>query len=256
MKEITSWSMPARRKWPSNLTINVKFTGGVNLRGPILDGGWFSRASLKGCLFEQCDLGAPLFTKLDMNGCVFDEVKFGTSVAVWKDVQCTDCKFSRSALAHITFESCQFTNVEFIETNFGDLRFMRCSFERVITRGVKAHSVTFVEGAFKKSDFSNTQMADCSIVKCNMDSTAWPDRKDCFLVMPQSLSVVAKTSEGKITTEDQVKLAHLSSLYGQSTDPLIWDESLIEELNPNSRELVMGDLYAHRIRQGPSIIEI
>lgn len=248
MKEIASWHKPARSKWPSDLTSNVRFTGGVNLRGPILDGGWFTRATLSNCSFEGCDLGSPLFTKTDMNQCRFDSVKFGTDVAVWKDVHCNDCKFTRSALAHITFEGCRFTNVEISGSNLGDLRFMKCSFENVIANDVRAHSVSFVDNLFARTDFSGSKMADCSLVNCRLGDSVWPDGEECFLIMPQQIAVVAHAGKGKMPGEDQQKLTELGSVFEKSNDPMIWDESLIEELSPNARALVMRELFALRIR--------
>ncbi len=249
MKEIASWHKPARSKWPSDLTENVRFTGGVNLRGPILDGGWFTRATLSNCSFEGCDLGSPLFTKMDMNQCRFDSVKFGTNVAVWKDVHCNDCTFNCSALAHITFIECKFTNAVISGTNLGDLRFMKCSFDNVMTTDVRAHEVSFVENVFVKTSFSGATMADCSLVNCRLGDSTWPNREECFLVMPQQISVVANAGEGKIHGDDRQKLAHLESVFVKSKDPIIWDESLIEELSPNARVFVMRELFALRLRQ-------
>jgi uncharacterized protein YjbI with pentapeptide repeats len=249
MKEITSWGKPVRSKWPSDLRSKLRFTQ-VNLRSPILDGGWFSRAALIDCAFSGCDLGSPLFTKMDLERCTFDAANFGTAgVAVWKDVRCSDCTFVGSAIGHITFKGCSFKNVEFRSVNLGDLRFMQCAFEKVIAKDVRCGSVNFVEGTFLDTDFSGMQMRDCDLLNCKMDRSSWPDREDCFLVLPEQLVVVSALCEGKMPGDDYSMLSQLSAVFGKLKDPMIWDESLIEGLNPNARELVMKELFSRRVRK-------
>jgi uncharacterized protein YjbI with pentapeptide repeats len=249
MNNITTWNSAFRSKWPAHLRSEVLFTGGVDLRGPILEGGWLGRVKLSGCQFVDCDLGDPLLKKADIENCTFDRMSFGKAGAVWRDVRVTNSSIKKSSLKNISFNSCSVTNVIFHKTDIHSCKFRECEFIKCSFDDCDLSQVNFVDCRFSDTELSSSRLSDCALLRTMLGNSRWPDREDCFLVTISSLSEIAQLLKDNLPSSDLEAIHQITTAFANKQDPMIWSGSLIEDLSPNAGDLLNKELYNKRIRR-------